>query len=570
MRSLPVPDPGVADQRSATRFLLWLAARIWPTLAGGMVLGIVSFVGQALMPAVLGKAIDAGLIARNTDALVRWGLLLLALGIAQAIVGIVRHRFASFNWLAGAYRTVQLTADQANRLGATLPKRLATGEVVSIGTADINHIGGALDILSRGTGSLFAVLTITAILLTTSVPLGLVVVLGVPVLMAVVAMLIRPLHRRQETYRDQQATLTTRASDIVAGLRVLRGVGGEAVFSARYRVESQALRHGGVRVARVEALLESTQILMPGIFLVLVTWLGARFALRGEITVGQLVSFYGYTVFLIGPLRMLTEVIDRLTRGHVSARRVVGMLNLRPEISEPTQPAQVPEGAGELVDVESGLSVRPGRLTALAAAAPEDAVAIADRLGRYVDSEATLHGVPLRELALEAVRRRIMVADNDARLFSGPLRTELDPHDRADDASIEAALVAASATDIVEALPGGLAGRVAERGREFSGGQQQRLRLVRALVADPEILILVEPTSAVDAHTEARIAGRLGPARRCRTTLVCTTSPLVLDQADHVVFVSDGKAVAEGRHRELLDSEPRYAAVVTRTEEGEA
>jgi ABC-type multidrug transport system fused ATPase/permease subunit len=160
-----------------------------------------------------------------------------------------------------------------------------------------------------------------------------------------------------------------------------------------------------------------------------------------------------------------------------------------------------------------------------------------------------------------------MVADNDARLFSGPLRTELDPHDRADAPTIDAALVAASAVDIVEALPGGLAGRVAERGREFSGGQQQRLRLVRALVADPEILILVEPTSAVDAHTEARIARRLGPARRGRTTLVCTTSPLVLDQADHVVFVSDGKAVAEGRHRELLDSEPRYAAVVTRAEE---
>ncbi|MGX7676353.1 ABC transporter ATP-binding protein [Plantactinospora sp. DSM 117369] len=569
MRPLPVPDPGVPDQRSATRFLLWLAARIWPTLAWGMVLAVISFVGQALMPAALGRAIDAGLVARDTDALLRWGLVLLSLGIVQAIVGIIRHRFASFNWLAGAYRTVQLTVDHANRLGATLPKRLATGEVVSIGTADINHIGGALDILSRGTGSFFAVLTITAILLATSVPLGLVVVLGVPLLMAVVAMLIRPLHRRQEAYRDQQATLTTRASDIVAGLRVLRGVGGESVFSARYRAESQALRHGGVRVARVEALLEATQVLMPGIFLVLVTWLGARFALRGEISVGQLVSFYGYTVFLIGPLRMLTELIDRITRGHVSARRVVSMLDLRPDVTDPEHPVELPDGPGELVDVESGVTVRPGRLTALAAAAPEDAVAIADRLGRYVDSEATLRGVPLRKLALATVRRRILVSDNEARLFSGPLRAELDPHDRADDATIAAALDAASATDIVAALPGGLAGRVAERGREFSGGQQQRLRLVRALVADPEILILVEPTSAVDAHTEARIADRLGPARRGRTTLVCTTSPLVLDRADHVVFVSDGKAVAEGGHRDLLDSEPRYAAVVTRAEEGD-
>ncbi|MEH0829989.1 ABC transporter ATP-binding protein, partial [Micromonospora sp. CPCC 205714] len=171
------------------------------------------------------------------------------------------------------------------------------------------------------------------------------------------------------------------------------------------------------------------------------------------------------------------------------------------------------------------------------------------------------------DVALATVRERILVADNDAQLFSGVLRTELDPHDRAEPGAVEAALAAASATDIVEALPGGLDGEVAERGREFSGGQRQRLRLARALVADPETLILVEPTSAVDAHTEARIAERLGPARRGRTTLVCTTSPLVLGHADHVVFVEDGKVVAEGRHEELLAAEPRYAATVSREED---
>jgi ABC-type multidrug transport system fused ATPase/permease subunit len=219
------------------------------------------------------------------------------------------------------------------------------------------------------------------------------------------------------------------------------------------------------------------------------------------------------------------------------------------------------------VDVRSGLVLRPGRLTALAATAPEDAAEIADRLGRYVDGDVTLHGVPLRHVALATVRERILVADNDAQLFSGALRAELDPHDRADRPAVEAALVAASATDIVEALPDGLDSPVAERGREFSGGQRQRLRLARALVADPETLILVEPTSAVDAHTEARIADRLAAARRGRTTLVCTTSPLVLGRAEHVVFVEDGKVVAEGRHDELLAAEPRYRDTVSREED---
>ena len=571
MRTLPVTDPGVPDCRSAGRYLFWVARQVAPTMVGAMLLAIVWMVSQALMPAAIGRAIDAGFGARSLPGLATWSGVLLGLGILQAVAGILRHRMAVFNWLSGAYRTVQLVTAHAARLGATLPKRLATGEVVSIGTADINHIGGALDITARGAGAVVAIVTVAVILLRTSMPLGLVVVIGVPVLMAVVGLLIRPLHKRQQSYRDQQGTLTTRAGDIVAGLRVLRGIGGEAVFAGRYRAESQELRGAGVRVARVESVLEAAQVLLPGCFVVLVTWLGARFAVHGEITPGQLVAFYGYAAFLMGPLRTITDVIDRLIRGHVSARRVVRVLSLEPAIADPPAAVPVPRDglavAGELTDPASGVTIRPGRLTAIAAADPQDAATIADRLGRYADSDATLCGVPLRDLDRATVRRLILVADNDARLFSGPLRSELDPAGRASEADLVAALYAADARDIVDALPEGLDALVAERGREFSGGQQQRLRLARTLLAEAPILVLVEPTSAVDAHTEARIAARLGAARPGRTTVVCTTSPLMLDRADRVVYVEDGKAVAEGTHAELLAGEPRYAATVTREED---
>ena len=260
MRPLPVPDPGTPDRRSALRYLLWLVRMQWPTMVGGALLAVVWMVSQALMPATIGRAIDAGITARDPGRLAFWATLLLGLGLLQAAAGIMRHRMAVFNWLGGAYRTVQLVTRQANRLGATLPKRMATGEVVSVGTADISHIGGALDITARAVGSVVAIVTVAVILLRASVPLGLVVVLGVPLLMAVVGLLIRPLHRRQQAYRDQQGALTTRAGDIVAGLRVLRGIGGESVFSERYRAESQELRHAGVRVARVESVLEAAQV----------------------------------------------------------------------------------------------------------------------------------------------------------------------------------------------------------------------------------------------------------------------------------------------------------------------
>lgn len=560
MRTLPDPNPGIPDSRSATRYLGWLIRSNWRSVYAAIGLAVLWMSCQALVPAVVGRAIDAA--TRHDDRrLLTWSMILLGIGVSQGVTGVSRHRFAVTNFLGAMFHTVQVTVRQAGRLGSALPRRMDTGEVVAIGTADIRQIGAAVDITARGVGSLIAVIIVTVILLATSVPLGLVVVLGVPLLMLVVGVLIRPLHHRQQAYREQQGKLTGRAADLVGGLRVLRGVGGEAVVAQGYRAESQLLRSAGLHTARVEALLEAAQVLLPGSFLVLVTWLGARFALTERITVGQLVSFYAYAAFLVAPLRQLTESLDKITRGYVSSRRVVALLNTVTDLPDPPNPAAPP--SGELADPRSGVVVRPGEITAVVAADPAEATRIADRLGRYAEG-ATLDGRPLAEFALAAVRERILVADNDARLFSGPLRADLDP---AGGDLLPAALQAAAAADIVEALPEGLSSEVAERGRSFSGGQQQRLRLVRALVADPEILVLVEPTSAVDAHTEARIADRLGGARAGRTTVVCTSSPLVLDRVDRVLYVERGRVVAAGTHHGLLASEPRYARAVLREDD---
>ncbi|GAA0534147.1 ABC transporter ATP-binding protein [Paractinoplanes ferrugineus] len=558
MKQLPVADLGAPDGRSATRYLAWQVRRFASTVYPAVAMAILWMLCQAVVPAIVGKAIDA--TARHDGrGLLNWSLVLLVAGGGQAFFGVARHRFSVVNFLAALFATVQITVRQAARLGSALPRRIDTGEVVAIGTADIRAVGAAIDILARGTGSAVAVVTVTVILLATSVPLGLVVVLGVPILMGVVGLLIKPLHHRQQFTREQQGLLTGRAADLVGGLRVLRGVGGEAVMAERYRSQSQELRAAGVRTAGVESLLEAAQVLLPGIFLVLVTWLGARFALDGRLTVGQLVSFYAYAAFLVAPLRQLTEALDKLTRGHVASRRVVALMGATTDLPDPVDPRPADELTGELADPESGVVIRPGEITAIVASAPADAQRIADRLGRYAEG-----GRGLNEFALADVRERILLADNDARLFTGPLRDDLDPHGTG---RVPQALRAAAATDIVEALPDGLDSEVAERGRSFSGGQQQRLRLVRALVADPETLILVEPTSAVDAHTEARIAARLIGARAGRTTVICTSSPLVLDRTDRVVYVDQGRAVAVGTHRELLDTEPRYARTVLRDDQ---
>ncbi|HEX5771543.1 MAG TPA: ABC transporter ATP-binding protein [Nocardioidaceae bacterium] len=567
MRHLPLDHPGIADHRGPMRFLWWLIKGQWHTMVMGMFFGIVWMVSQAVMPAVVGRAIDYGIAAKDTGALLTWTGVMLGIGLVQAAAGIMRHRFAVTNWLTSAYRTVQLVARQTTNLGHTLPKKVATGEVVAIGTNDLSHLGNAMDITARAAGAVVSFLVVAVILLDTSVTLGLIVLVGVPVLLLVLCPLLKPLQTRTMAQREMMGDLSNLATDIVSGLRVLRGIGGERVFHDRYVRESQDVRQAGVRVGRLQSVLDAAQIFLPGVFVVLVVWIGARFAVQGRITAGELVAFYGYAAFLLIPLRTATEFANKWIRAMVAARRVIRLLALEPDrMPEAGQRYDEPPVGAELVDTSSGLRVRHGRLTAVVADPPEAAAELVDRLGAYEPGEVLWGGVPLGALDRGAVRRRIVVSDTGSALFSGPLEAQLDIRGAGHQA-VARALWTASADDVLESLPDGLETFVTERGRSFSGGQRQRLVLARVLAADPEILILVEPTSAVDAHTEARVADRLHDHRAGRTTVVTTSSPLLLDRVDEVAFLRDGVVVATGPHRDLLRDVPAYRAVVTREEE---
>ena len=541
----------------------------WRTLVMGMVFGIVWMSSQAVMPAVIGRAIDAGVAARDFDALLGWTGLMLGVGLVQAFAGIMRHRYAVTNWLIAAYRTVQLVGRQATHLGGALPRKVSTGEVVAIGTSDLSHLGQVMDVTARFAGAIVSFFLVAVILLQTSVTLGLVVLLGVPLLMALIGPILSPLQTRAMEQRHLMSELANTATDIVSGLRVLRGIGGEQVFLARYRRQSQETRHAGVRVARLQSILDALQVFLPGFFVVVVVWLGARYAVAGRITPGELVAFYGYAAFLMLPLRTVTEYANKFIRARVSARRVCRVMALTPDLADPITPAPSPPTGSDLVDERTGLHVRSGTLVAIVSDQPDDSAALADRLGLSAaspDPEVRLGGVALTDLTRAEVRRRIVVSDADTMLFAGNLAARLDVHG-AGLAVLAHALEVADAHDILDALPDGLDAEIAEKGRSFSGGQRQRLALARVLTADPEILVLVEPTSAVDAHTEARIAGRLRAARQDRTTIVTSSSPLVLDACDEVAFLADGRIVATGRHRDLLETDPAYRRVVTRETE---
>lgn len=578
------PDSRVTSEpplESVPRFLLWQAARQPATLVGGVLFGVAWMLCQVAWPFLLGRAVDEGVTGRPADA-ARWCGALLAVAAVQATTTTLRHRMAVTNWLRSSLGVARLVGYHSADTGHAITATTASGEIVATVSSDALRLGEMFDVTARLSGGLVAYLAVGAVMLHRSPALGLVVLVGLPVLAAAMSVLVRPLQRRQARWRAETGRLTTLGADTVAGLRVLRGIGGEDAFVARYAEQSQAARRAGVAVARTQSWLDGFQVLLPGLLVAGLVWTGVRLVAGGSLTPGEFVALYGYATFLVVPLRTVVEAFGTFSRGVVAARRVLAVLRIRPAVADPGDPLPAPPRGAELVDVTSGVVVDPGRFTAIVDRDPDAAAAVAWRLGRFDDrvhraAPVLWGGVEHTAVRVRDVRRRIVVSDTTPHLFTGPLIDGLDvlavreperaaasPRER----RVGEALAAAAATETVDALPGGLAEPVAERGRTFSGGQRQRLSLARALLTDAEVLVLVEPTSAVDAHTEALVAQGIRRARDGRTTVVVSASPLLLDRVDVVRVLDHGRLVGSGSHADLMrrddDTGRLYRSVVAR------
>ncbi|MFI7412655.1 ABC transporter ATP-binding protein [Streptomyces sp. NPDC049627] len=578
IQDLPYPDPGVPDARSGPRFLWWL----FKNQAGGqlksLAWGLLHFLSVSALPLCVGVAVQAVVDRSGAQLALAGGLLVLCCA-GNALGDTLLHRTAVTNWITAAARVQQVLARKAAQLGSALTRRVAAGEVVAVSTGDVEKIGWFVEAWSRFTAAAVTIVVVCVGLLVYQPALGVVVAVGLPVLAVAVLPLLPRATKRADFQREKAGRATELASDTVAGLRVLRGIGGEELFLDRYRRASQEVRHAAVRSARMWSLISAIQVLLPGLLLIAVVWYGVHLARQGRVTVGELVTVYSSIMILTYPLRHFEEIAMAYSFSRPSARRAARVLSLERATDTDGSRDGSEVASGDLYDPATGLLAPAGRLTAVVCGDPDAAGRLAERLGGHPSEEGTavlLGGVPLDELPLDRARTAVLVQDKDPVLLSGTLRELLDVP-RSGEVGAEEALAAAQCADVLAALVQGsldaqdpMDARITERGRSLSGGQRQRLALARSLITDPEVLVLDEPTSAVDSHTEARIAEGLQNLRAGRTTVVFTSSPLLLDRADRVVLVHEGEVAAVGVHRELVHGEPRYRAVVTRETDEEA
>jgi putative ABC transport system ATP-binding protein len=523
---------------------------------------------ETLVPVLIGVTIDQAVGTGDTTRILLWLAVLAALFTSLTVC----WRFGARLGMVAQEREVhqvrmEVVARVLDPRGQRTGRR--AGEIMQVATSDAERAMHVMHGVALAPAAVTALAVAAVSLLTIHVPLGLAVLVGVPVLVAVVQVLGPLLTRRASAAQEAAGHTTALATDLVRGVRALRGIGAQDSAAASYGRSSAATLRASLRAATTNGVYQGTSAAISGLFLAAVAGFADWLAVEGTLTIGELITVVGLAQFIAEPIRLLAAAGQMFAHARASATRVADLLSAPTVLTPGTRAGALP-GRGVTLDAVTyrtltglDLAVGPGEIVGVVGYEQRDCDALVDLLSGVVPpgeygGTITVGGVAAPDLDLDTGRREVLVEHHDVALFEGTLRTNL----LADDPA--AALRAAAAEDIVAAHADGLDHPVADRGTTLSGGQRQRIGLARALAADPPVLVLRDPTTAVDAMTEERIAHGIADLRRDASTVLITSSPALLAIADRVVVIADGRAVAAGTHTELSEVDARYREAVLR------
>ncbi|MFF7296693.1 ABC transporter transmembrane domain-containing protein [Streptomyces sp. NPDC008265] len=543
-----------------------VGAMTWGTVLMGLYQA-----GETAFPIALGLIVEHALQDRSPDALV------VSIGVLAVIITTV-----SLSWRFGMRILQKANTTEAHRWRVRVADcglqpvardvDLKSGEVLTIATEDADQTADIIEVVPLLISSLVAVLVAAVALGLADVRLGLLVIVGTVAILSVLSVLSR---RIGSSTREQQARVAragAKVADLITGLRPLHGFGGNLAAFRSYREVSTEAKRQAVTVAVANGAYAGTAMALNAVLAVSVTLTAGWLAFEGRIGIGELVMAVGLAQFIMEPLKMFSDMPKYVMMARASADRMALVL-AAPPLMTPGTGRPDPGGDLELDGVRHGalraltFRVRAGEFVAVAAYRPGEAADLAAVLSVTVPPAAyegtvRVGGREIAGLSVEAVREHLLVNPYEGEIFAGTLRTNIDPTGTS--ASVAEAVEASMLTDVVALHREGLDYGVRDRGANLSGGQRQRLSLARALAADSDVLVLHDPTTAVDAVTEQLIARNVAALRRGRTTLVITSSPALLDAADRVLVLDDGVISAEDTHRNLLATDEDYCLAVAR------
>jgi ATP-binding cassette subfamily B protein len=534
---------------------------------------VVSFgaIGAALtIPFVIRRIVDGPIARGDRGALLPLAAVVLVLGLVEAGLAFTRRYIqgSAANKFERSLRDDLYAHLQS--LPAAFHDRWHSGQLLSRAMADLSVIRRFV-----GFGLVFLIVNsvtfvlVIVLLFRVYAPLALVTAASILPLVFLSSRFRRRYTVVSRRVQDQQGDLTTLAEEAATGIRVVKAFGRSPLMADQYGASAARLRDSAIESANLRATFWSLIDLVPNLTLMGVLVVGALAVGDGSLTLGGLVAFISLVLMLVWPMESLGKIVANAREAGVAAGRIFEVLDTVPEVADRPGAVELVSASGHLrlegvgfrypgadewalrgVDLE----VRPGETLALVGTTGSGKTTLLNLVPRLYDAtegRVVLDGRDIRELTLPSLRRAVAVAFDDPLLFSASVRENLllGWPDASDD-DLETAIATAQA-QFVHDLPWGLDTRVGEQGLTLSGGQRQRLALARAIVGRPAVLVLDDPLSSLDVHTEVLVEQALARVLAASTALVAVHRPSTLALADRVAWVEDGRVRAVGTPAEL-------------------
>lgn len=554
----------------------------WVLFTGAWLSLMLNNGANLISPYVLRQILDDGIGKFNIDAVWQGTALLVGLAVIRGVFGFSQSYWSEKVSQSYAFDVRNQLFEKIQTLSFAYHDRSQAGQLMTRLTSDVEQVrgfiaGGLLQFLS----ALIMIIGTLVALFSMNWQLTVVTILFIPPTMVVLAYFMRVVRPMFSVIQERLGLLNSVLQENISGARLVKVFGRETYEVQRFEERNQSLLE--MNLQSVVAMSSSFPIifLLNNIGTLAIIWAGGAKVMGGELSLGELIAFNTYLALLFQPLFMIGMIAAQITRASVSNDRIIELLDTEQEIQDAPDAADMPEIKGEVEFRGVGLRYAGSASNVLSAinfhAPSGTTVAVLGTTGsgkssfinlipRFYDvTEGALliDGIDIRTVKIDSLRRQIGIVLQDTVLFSGTIRDNIAygrPQSSA--AEIEAAATKAQADAFIRELPQGYDTIVGERGVGLSGGQRQRIAIARALLLDPQILILDDSTSAVDAETEHKIQQALDALMHNRTTFVIAQRISTVRNADVILLLDGGKIVGQGTHDELLRDNPIYGEII--------